>query len=229
MPGSDQPAPSGSSCRDASRESEPLQFEKKEQHNRPKHFKHAMALLILYVPLVIVPWILTCMMAKRPFGAQSYYIQRGFTDAEIDRANAWITAVNVLSSIGSLVTIPILSALIAQAAAVYSYKHKTSQGFRLEHLIALADRGWTDPFTLWKSWMWREGKSSGVRNLLHFAVVAIILGQHYFRILNNVSDSHRFDTATIISDSRSNGSCFGSNVPGYKIHAVCLLQNSPAL
>jgi hypothetical protein len=51
--------------------------------------------------------------------------------------------------------IPILSALIAQAAVVYSERHKTRQDFRLKHLVALADRGWTNPFILGETWRWK--------------------------------------------------------------------------
>jgi hypothetical protein len=62
-----------------------------------------------------------------------------------------VRAISVLNSVGSLVTIPILSALIAQAAAAYSHKHQSHLKFRLEHLVALADRGWTDLIALAKT------------------------------------------------------------------------------
>jgi glucose-6-phosphate-specific signal transduction histidine kinase len=89
----------------------------------------------------------------------------------------WVTAINVLNSITSLITIPVLSALIAQAAAVYSQRHNSRQNLRLKHLIALADRGWTNPFILGKTWMWEGRDSKSVRGLLHFAAGLIIIGE----------------------------------------------------
>jgi glucose-6-phosphate-specific signal transduction histidine kinase len=89
----------------------------------------------------------------------------------------WVTAINVLNSITSLITIPVLSALIAQAAAVYSQRHNSRQNLRLKHLIALADRGWTNPFILGTTWMWEGRDSKSIRRLLHFAAGLIIIGE----------------------------------------------------
>lgn len=169
--------PENHSRHDIDREIQPLHLEKEEYLDRPKYHKHAILLLVAYIPLITIPWALTCVMARRPLGASSFYNQIGFSKSEITKINGWVTAINVVNSIGSVVTIPILSALVAQAAVVYSQKHKTGQTFRLNHLIALADRGWTDPSVLGKSWTWRERGSNSVRNFLYFAAVVVLLGK----------------------------------------------------
>ncbi|PVH92034.1 hypothetical protein DM02DRAFT_701786 [Periconia macrospinosa] len=161
---------------DTGHESDPLQPEKSNLPKPPKYYKHAMFILIAYVPLIIVPWALTCIISIRPLGLPSYYVQRGFTDAEVDRIHRWITIINAFNSIGSLLTIPVLSALIAQAASVYSYQQKARPSFHPKHLAALADRGWTNPWILGRSWMWKEQGSRGVRYLLHFAAIVVVVG-----------------------------------------------------
>lgn len=158
-------------------ELEPLHANQDDRCPQPKYHKHAMFLLILYVPLIVIPWILTCVMSKRPLSASSYYNQHGLSDIDIDQINKWVLAVNVLNSIGSLITIPVLSALVAQAVAVYSHKHQTDLNHRLQYLIAFADRGWTDPFTLGKSWKWPGRGSNGARGLLLFAAITVIIGK----------------------------------------------------
>jgi hypothetical protein len=161
-------------------ELEPLHDEQETEKPRPKsqprYHKRAIFLLSLYLPLIIVPWALTCVMSKRPLTASSYYNQHGFEDIDIDRIEKWVLAVNVLNSIASLITIPVLSALVAQAVAVYSQKHFTNDDYHLQYLVAFADRGWTDPLTLAKSCKWPKRGSNGARNLLFFAAIAVIIG-----------------------------------------------------
>ncbi|KAH6017010.1 hypothetical protein HBI82_111500 [Parastagonospora nodorum] len=155
---------------------EPLHYTQDVKMSELKYHKLAMFLLIFYIPLIIIPWALTCVMAKRPLSASSYYNQHGLSDLDIDRIEKWAISVNVLNSIGSLITIPVLSTLIAQVAVVYSHQHHKDSDYRLQYLVAFADRGWTDAFTLFKSWKWPGGMSNGARNLLFFAALTIIIG-----------------------------------------------------
>lgn len=115
-------------------------------------------------------------MAKRPFTTSSFYVQTGLSARDITRINGWMTAINVINSIASVVTIPVISALVAQAAAVYAQKHRDSERFSLQHLTALADRGWLNPMTLTKSWTWRGQGLRGVRSFLYLATLVIFLG-----------------------------------------------------
>lgn len=148
-----------------------------EKSNKgPRYHKQAILLLVIYIPLLVVPWILTCIMSKRPLNASSYYFQHGFLDQEVKRMENWVNVINVLNSIASLITIPVLSALVAQAAAVYSQRHTPASDAHLQYVAALADHGWTDLIVLVKSWQWRGRGARDVRSLLYFAAVAILLG-----------------------------------------------------
>lgn len=67
----------------------------------------AMFLLLVYVPLLVLPWVLTCVIAKRPLSATSYYNSHGFQESDINYRYTSLLTIDVLNSIGSLVTIPI--------------------------------------------------------------------------------------------------------------------------
>lgn len=61
----------------------------------------------------------------------------------------WYAASLVLGKIQTLLAIPIVSGLLAQAAVVYSQRHTTAQKLSVRQLIALADRSWADVPGLW--------------------------------------------------------------------------------
>jgi hypothetical protein len=42
-----------------------------------------MYLLIAYVPWLIVPWVLTCVISRQPLGASTYYNQHVFWNSDI--------------------------------------------------------------------------------------------------------------------------------------------------
>jgi hypothetical protein len=64
----------------------------------------ALWLLSLYILLILIPWVLTCVLAHRPLGSDSYMRQRGFLDHDVATMRNWETAVRVLNSIAGLIT-----------------------------------------------------------------------------------------------------------------------------
>jgi hypothetical protein len=64
----------------------------------------ALWLLSLYILLILIPWVLTCVLAHRPLNAGSYMRQRGFHDHDVSAMRNWNTAVDVLNSIAGLIT-----------------------------------------------------------------------------------------------------------------------------
>jgi hypothetical protein len=82
----------------ADQETEPLQVQDKEDSTRARYHRYAIFLLVVYIPLITVPWVLTCVLSKRPLGASSHHIQRGFSDKEMRQIENWTTAINVLNS-----------------------------------------------------------------------------------------------------------------------------------
>jgi hypothetical protein len=205
-------------CRVGVPELKPLRVGHDAKSHRAKYHIHAMVLILVYVPLLVLPWVLTCVIAKRPLNATSYFNSRGFEDSEIRHMYDSARAIDVLNSVGSLVTIPILSALIAQAAAAYSHKHHSNPDFRLQHLVALADRGWTDPVALVKSWRWPR-RGSGVRYLLHSASLLVLLGKCAALIQYLGTNHFRLHTTTSLSTLGTHGVLSGSEMSGYLIYA----------
>lgn len=141
-----------------------------------RYRKRTILLLSFYVPLVIVPWVLTCVLATRPIGGSSYIKQQGFSTREIRNLRYWRIAINVLNSTVALVTVPFLSAILAQAAVVFCQRQHAGQFLSLRDMFGLADRGWTNPAELWRSvWSLRKSKESKVKSSGTFLLLAAAL------------------------------------------------------
>lgn len=101
-----------------------------------------LVLAIFYIALLIVPWVLECKIASQP----SFIIQFYRWGTRNYVQNGWIIAINVLNSLAVVLSLPILSALLARAAVVFSQRRKPGQTLTVRQLFALADRGWYDLF-----------------------------------------------------------------------------------
>jgi len=115
-------------------------------------------------------------LSVRPFNKPSYIIQwGGMSPQELLSIYAWIGAIKVLNSIAGVVTIPIISTLLAQAAVVYCQRRKAVQSLNIRQVFALADRGWSDITILWGSWGSNQlGTSS---HFLWFAALLIVISK----------------------------------------------------
>ena len=133
----------------------------------------AVYLLLFYVPLLVIPWILTCVLTVRPINVRSYINQAsGLSLKEIRAIELWVDAVQVLNSIATVVTIPIMSTLLAQAAVVYSQRRRAGQRLSISQTFALADRGWSDIIFLFGS-----GKANASSAFLWFAAFLMMIGK----------------------------------------------------
>jgi hypothetical protein len=100
-----------------------------------------LVLALFYVALLVVPWALTLRIATQPsfiiavyrYGTR-YYVQYG-----------WVIAIKVLNSLAAVLSLPILSALLARAAVVFSQRRRPGQTLSVLQLFALADRDWYNP------------------------------------------------------------------------------------
>ncbi|CAI7665438.1 unnamed protein product [Penicillium glandicola] len=91
-------------------------------------------------------------MVERPVGYPSYINQTGGYSPETVRVlENWWTGVRVLNSIISVLTVPVVTILLAHASIVYSQRCQPTQKLSLQELLALADRGWSDPWILFSS------------------------------------------------------------------------------
>lgn len=106
----------------------------------PPRFPFVLA--VFYIALLIVPWVLTCKIASQP----SWIIQVWRWDTRYNFQYGWLIAINVLNSLATVLSLPILSALLARAAVVFSQRRKPGQTLSLRQLFALADRDWYNFF-----------------------------------------------------------------------------------
>ncbi|KAJ5541954.1 hypothetical protein N7461_007957 [Penicillium sp. DV-2018c] len=113
-----------------------------------RYRKRAIYLLLIYVPLLVLPWIFTCLLAgpPAPNGASGkrFFPQYGLSAHGTLSLASWVAAVRTLNSIANVLTVPVISALLAQAAVVYTQKRKAEQKLTLRQMFALADRRWSD-------------------------------------------------------------------------------------
>lgn len=172
------------------REHEPFRPKKEPWSSRAKYHKHALWILALYIPLVVIPWVLTCIIAIRPLGQSTYLKQSGFSSRELKRIRGWVTAINVFNSIASLVTIPVLGAIIAQAAAVYAQNRNAKGGFQMDYLFALADRGWTNPAIILRSMSWKARGARSYKLFLSLAALLVLIGESISRSPSGVHTDH---------------------------------------
>jgi hypothetical protein len=138
-----------------------------------RYRRTSLVLLACYVPFLVVPWILTCIMAYRPPSFSTYYNQRGsFCEKKYLAILFWPAFVRVLNAIASVLVVPITSALLAHGAVVYSQRRKLVQKLNLKQTFALSDRAWADIPMLWGAYRRENGTAS---RYLTLAVLLIAL------------------------------------------------------
>ncbi|OTA78493.1 hypothetical protein M434DRAFT_402231 [Hypoxylon sp. CO27-5] len=133
-----------------------------------RYRKTPIFLLIIYLPTLIVPWVLICIMTKRPLGSSSYYEQTG-TDYTNNAVGVLVA--QLLKTINAVLAVPIISTLLANAAIVYAMRRRPDQKLNVQQLFALADKGWSNILLLWTASS--RGKSS---RFLWLAALLVALG-----------------------------------------------------
>ncbi|KAI0875307.1 hypothetical protein GGS24DRAFT_455705 [Hypoxylon argillaceum] len=125
--------------------------------------KTPICLLILYIPTLVVPWVLIVVTSWRTSLLSQTHIF-------LNSAGAVIAA-RLLNSINGVLAVPIISALLAHAAVVYAMRRQHGQKLNVQQLFALADKGWSNVSLLWNARS--KGKSS---RFLWLAALLIFLG-----------------------------------------------------
>lgn len=134
-------------------------FKEKEADSNPSHphlryRRRIVYLLAFYLPVLICPWVLTCIVMYRPLSHPSYTdIQGGITTRDVEVMKGVAIFVNALAKISSTLAVPVVSALLSQAVVVYVGTRRSGHERRLNvrQLFALADRGWSDLPILWEA------------------------------------------------------------------------------
>jgi hypothetical protein len=194
-------------------------------------------LLGIYIALILIPWVLTCVLARRPINSSSYTRPQGFLDHDISNMRKWKIALDVLNSITGLITskqhtyktliathvdsanynpVPVLSALLAQAAVVFCQRQKPDEFLSLMDMFALADRGWTNAPLICSSIRMRQkrlGRKSSAAFLLPAAGLILFgaIQQPLYQILVREG---RFSVITCrdVSSWRRSDNCTGARL-----------------
>lgn len=108
-----------------------------------------------YLALLITPWALTCAVAWNPdILAQRTMNARDPTNDFYVSYSA-VQAIEVLDAMAAVVSLPVLSSLLARAAVVFSQRRRgggtgSHRKLTVRQLFALADRGWWNLFLVLK-------------------------------------------------------------------------------
>ncbi|KAI1078705.1 hypothetical protein F5B20DRAFT_571469 [Whalleya microplaca] len=133
-----------------------------------RYRKTPVVLLVIYLPTLVVPWILTCIMTKRPLGGTSYYDQ---TSAHYESNAVGVLISQLLRTINAVLAVPIISTLLAHAAIVHAMRRRADQKLNMQQLFALADKGWSN-YPLLLTAHSRDRSS----RFLYFAALLVLLG-----------------------------------------------------
>lgn len=98
-----------------------------------------LLLAVFYIALLVVPWALECTIAKQP--SFIVHLDQDYR-SRYQVQHGWLIAINVLNALAAVLSLPILSALLARAAVVFAQRRKPGQTLTLRQLFALADRDW---------------------------------------------------------------------------------------
>ncbi|KPM41036.1 hypothetical protein AK830_g5543 [Neonectria ditissima] len=126
-----------------------------------RYRKTAAILLLFYLPFLLIPWIVTAILMFRPIGFPSYIDPTGaITPSKLKTLKKWHDAARVLRTIAATLGLPIVSALLAHGAVVYTQRRKASQKLNALQMFTLADRTWMDIPRLWNNLITRGNTST---------------------------------------------------------------------
>ncbi|KAL3475121.1 hypothetical protein BJX99DRAFT_165543 [Aspergillus californicus] len=115
---------------------------------------YVLYLVTLYSGLAISAWTIQCVLVSRPITAPSYNFrpQTGLSTMAdcFRRSDQWYQAARAITAIVNLFTIPLASTVCSLAAVNYIQFGKGRATLTLRQTLALADKGWTNPSTLFR-------------------------------------------------------------------------------
>lgn len=131
----------------------------------------AIWLIAVYLPLIIVPWVMTVKLSYRPISkhTNTYYYAKGFMLGEYKQMQSWVKAIKILNSIASLLAVPVASFVITQSAVVFSQQRALTRQLSVRDVFSLSDRAWADITVLFKL---MRAKGHGSRAFNSFIALA---------------------------------------------------------
>ncbi|PHH64963.1 hypothetical protein CDD81_3600 [Ophiocordyceps australis] len=126
--------------------------------NEPSSLLHTSWLIVLlascYAGAAVFAWAATCISTVRPIFADSYeykVMSRLNTPDAYVKSERFLKMARVVGTTVSVITIPLTSAICAQAAVVFLQQPRRSgQSPTLRQSMALADKSWNNPMLIFK-------------------------------------------------------------------------------
>ncbi|KAJ4317698.1 hypothetical protein N0V84_007217 [Fusarium piperis] len=110
-----------------------------------RYHERSIRIFAFYFPLLVLPWIFTAILMFRPINLHAYIDKTGrYTPTDVANLERLRVAVDVLTRIAATLGIPLVSALLAHGAVVYTQRRRPGQHLSLLQLFTLADRQWLD-------------------------------------------------------------------------------------
>lgn len=149
----------------------------------------------IYANLALTAWILTCILTFRPLTTAHYgynalepgsvslqarypYALPTKSDplhAKYVKSEAIYRAARTVQSVITVLTIPLTSAVCSAAAVVFAQSNTKGRRLTMRQMMALADKGWTDPITIAKLVTGRGRQLNSP--LLTCALLLVLLGE----------------------------------------------------
>lgn len=111
-----------------------------------RYHKRTALCLALYLPLLIIPWVATCVLDSKPMttaGGPSYLELTGaYSQATVDAISRWYRAVRILNALALVLAVPVVSAVLSHAAVIQVQRRRTTQRLSVPEMLTLADAPW---------------------------------------------------------------------------------------
>lgn len=137
--------------------------------NMVRRWKSTFCLSFLFIALLVAPWVLTCILEKRPIGGhiQSWSLINGTLGEDtVSEAEGWYRALEGLRTVTAVVTIPAISLVLSHAAVVLLQRQHPKQRLNALEMLDLADAPWS-----------RLSPGSGAPRFVYAAVALILFGK----------------------------------------------------
>lgn len=111
----------------------------------------SLLLALVFLSFLIVPWVLTCIVALNPHVLLKYDRNYSYEPTEAYSLNYTIlTAIDILNTLALVLSLPFFSFLLSRAAIGFSQRQDEKQKLTVGQLFGLADQGWWNPFLVFR-------------------------------------------------------------------------------
>jgi hypothetical protein len=111
-------------------------------------------MVVIYASLALTAWILTCLLTFRPITTKhyGYNVRVSYSEpllkAKYDKSEEVYRAARTVQAVVTVLTIPLTSAVCSAAAVIFAQSKRKERHLTMRQMMALADKGWTDPTTI---------------------------------------------------------------------------------